>query len=250
MDNQPTSLNQPPAPPQPAPAIKRKNNTPFIIIGLFFLASLLTGLAYIFLSPSEKPSPSQQQIAQIPTPTPKEIAKWQRYTNDKFQYSFVYPVTWTMTKISSDQKSFELHDQNTTDPAVITVHYLTDDERGALPPTFCEQSFDKYRCHYYGLTDTSEVLVDRITVKADSKVDAFVTLPKTGVLRIQITDTNATSYDTFAILVDTLKFPNEKRLYGLQLCPDTSVGGATVQYNGVTFETADLDTKWISENCK
>jgi hypothetical protein len=245
---QPATLSQNPSQSGQMPA--KSDGTKWIILSIFALAILITGVAY-FATSSKKPVSNPTQTDIIPTPTPREKAKWQTYTNSKYEYSFHYPITWEMTNISADQKKFELKHLDTKDPSLIKISYLSQDERSKMQPTFCETTTDLLRCHTYSLTTTSEALIDLIDGDNKGKVDALISHPNGGTFILQVTDPGLDSYDTLALVINTLKFPNEARMFGLQICPDSwPTTQKTIDYNGVKIATADVDTAWVKTNCK
>lgn len=252
MDN-PTQIIQPMTPtPSPTQPLPKQTPTKWIIIGLLILASIVTGMAYFIVRPtSPQPSSNQTATSLTPSPTPSETAKWTTYTNTKYHYSFFYPVTWKMTTSGPDEKGFVLRLDDTKDPALIKGDYLSSKERSSLPPTYCETTTDPSKCHTYELTATSKALVYREDTQQTTKAEALITMPDEGTLHLQITDQNLTSYDTMAIVIDSLTFPNEKRVSGMQVCPDSWPTTKTeVDYNGIKIAVANLDQDWIKTNCK
>jgi hypothetical protein len=265
MDNK-QQVNQPviPSPQAPEAAASspvsprpKRDQTPLIIIVILLIAIGITTIAYLLIPQSIKPLKTQTQNptisqAQIPTPTPRELAKWQTYTNKKYEYSFFYPVTWQITPSGTDQKEFELNYLDTKKPATIKVTYLTESERNAMPKTYCETTGEKNRCNRYDLTESNKALVDHIIQNDLLPATALISL-HTGpeMLKIEITKTNDVSYNTFGVILDTLKFPDQPRVYPLQICPDVwPTSNKQVDYNGVKIDVADIDTTWINENCK
>lgn len=256
MDNQPTQQ-----PSTAAQTLPKKNWIPWVVIFLFLGASVITGIAYLFLSPTKPKSQVQPTSNQPVSPTPRETAKWQTYTNKNYQFSFFYPVTWKVTNVAKDEKSFELDSVGASDKAIIKVTILSDEERSKLSQAqrnnlrtiYCDQTGDDRLCRTYELTKNSQAIVfrDNPTLSLIQSAEALIALPIGANLILQITDPNKDSYNTFAILIDTLKFPNEKRAYGMQVCPDYwPTTQKEVDYNGVKIAVADLDTTWIKANCK
>ena len=253
MDTQKPTAQPVITPANPLPPIKPKQSgITLLIILIFVLAMLGTGLAYLFIPQNgTKKVTTTAPAPMTPTPTPRENAKWQAYSNTKYHYSFAYPVTWKMT--STDPKNFELEYTAGPDLGIIKGSYFTADERSKLGQAYCDANADPVRCHTYKLTVNSSVMLDRLTSNntANDKANALITLSNGDFLQFQITDGNRDSYNTLTILLDTLLFPNEKKAYPMQICPDTwPVNGTTIDYNGVKFPTEDVDAAWIKDNCK
>ncbi len=228
----------------------KQNGTALLIILLFVLAAIGTGLAYLFIPPNGTKKVTTAPITA--TPTPRENAKWQNYTNTKYNYSFAYPVTWKMTSTSPDQKDFELRYTAGSDLGIIKGSYFTANERSTLGQTYCDINTDQLRCHAYQLTTHSNVMIDRLTTAktVSNKANALITLPNSDILQLEILDGNNDSYNTLTIMLDTLLFPGEKKVTGLQICPDAwPVNGTTFDYNGVKFPIEDVDKAWITSNC-
>lgn len=255
MDPQ-TAPNQPiqpvisqPSPTQPIQTPPKRNTTPWIIIALLLGATLLTGIAY-FVIPQSTQKKNVPTTNPSQTQNPQEKAKWQTYTNNKYQYSFFYPVTWEITDKTVDKKDFELRYIGGPDLGIIKVNVLSPEEESKRQPSFCEKTFKLFRCQVYKLTDNSQVIIERQTTSEDTKADALISHPNGSTMQIQITDSNSNSYYTLAVILNTLSFPNEKRAYGLQICPDTwPTNEISVNYNGVKIPANDIDATWVKANC-
>lgn len=255
MDNQQlTSQSAPTSPTPQEQSPSKRSTTPWIVLSLLLLATFLTSLAY-FLLPTFLTKDKTPIVADDQTVSPQEVEKWQTYQNTKYQYSFFYPETWEITNTDSDQKNFELHYNGGPDIGIITISYFTPEERRKLKPLYCETADNPARCHRYELTQKSSALLDRMTSEnvASDKADALVSLPNGGALRIQVTDSNTTSYDTVIIVIDTLSFPGEQRKYGMQICPENAGTWPTneeyVTYKSVQIPTRDIDMNWANHIC-
>lgn len=254
MDTQKATAQPATTPPvnQILPIKPKKNGTTLLIILIFVIATVGTGLAYLFIPQNGTKKVTTTAPASLtPIPTPRENAKWQTYTNTTYHYSFAYPATWKIT--APDQKHFELEYVAGSDLGIIKGSYFTADDRSTLGQTYCDTNTDQSRCHKYQLTAHSSAMFDRLTSTntINNKASALVTLPNSDVLQLEITDGNSDSYNALTIMLDTLLFPGEKKSYPMQICPDTwPVSGTTINYNGVQFPTEDVDTAWVQTNCK
>lgn len=253
MDN-PSQVSQPITPTSPSPVTPpapKRNLTLPIIIFLIIGASIITGLAYIFLTPSGSKKLTQITNIQSPAPNPHEKTRWDTYTNTQYQYSFFYPINWEITSTASNQKNFELRYKDGSGPAAIKINFYTENERITMKKTYCEQNENTSRCRAVKLTKKITALLDRPTQTKNANPSALIFIPDSGALSIEMTDNSSDSYYAFGIILDSLSFPNEKRSYTLQLCPDSwPASGENVDYNGVKIPTKDIDAAWVKTNCQ
>ncbi len=184
MENEQTQPTQPVtttpvAPVDPSPISPKTSNLPVIILSLLSLL-FLSGTVYFYLqvkTMKEKelvsiPSPAPQTMTANPTPMleptvspiSNEMSNWQTYTNQKYGFTFKYPLDWkvTVSPTSGDQFNIIVGKKSNTSeagfvPFQISVN-MTQNQDGNNFTTLNET-----KSHFIKSFESSSVITNNIT---------------------------------------------------------------------------------------
>ncbi|HSA84284.1 MAG TPA: hypothetical protein VLF20_05390 [Patescibacteria group bacterium] len=257
MDQNQTVPSTPQQPVPQTPVVQKKSHLlGLVILLLFIIASIVTAVVY-FLLPQKEPStsttPGTSSVIQ-PTPQPKDTTPWTTYTDRQYGYLFHYPQTWKLENDKTNPEKFVLR-MSGNKPGEIQGEFMSreqfskeaDPACGFLsvkgqPICFIKEKTASSAAYVYPTMDSN----NEVTL-----VTAYITRPEGAGLTLKVTKPNEISYDVFLGIMDTLQFPNEKRITPLLICPESwSTDKKTVSYRGITFAASDIDKAWIQENCK
>lgn len=230
MDQQQTQPVQTEAP------TKQNDFTKWIVLALFSLAIIGTGLAYILLGSSSSPASPQTQN----TKTLNDLWAWQKYTNTEHGYSFVYYNIWTINEGKSDKVDFTLNHLSKTYPGTIEGSFSPSSGR---TKSYCEQNRnDTDRCTIVQITANRELFMDRNDYAETGKTSLLIVHPTKGAVSINITRSNFDTQTQLGLITSTLTFTDEARIEKLQFCPDSwSTDRKTAVITNIEFDAKDID---------